>query len=67
MFLKSLKLNLCMSAAFIIKPEVARIMTVTQCLSSRDPTEKSSISHSYISVSSSDRVDGIHGSTSGGT
>ena len=34
---KSFKLNLCMSTAFIIKPEVAGMMTMTQCLSSRDP------------------------------
>ena len=47
-FPKSLKLNLCMFTIFINKPEVAEITTVTQQLSSRDPTEKSSISHSYI-------------------
>ena len=54
MFLNLLKLNLCMSTAFIIKSEVARTMTMTQCLSSHDPTEKSSISHSYVSMSSSE-------------
>ena len=35
-------------------------MTMTQCLSSGDPTEKSSISHSYVSVSSSEDVDVGH-------
>ena len=47
---KSLKLNLCMSTAFTIKPELAGTMTMTQCLSSTDPSEKSSIFHSYIFV-----------------
>ena len=47
--LKSLKLNLCMFTAFIIKPKMAGTLTMTQCLSSRNPTEKSSISHSYVS------------------
>ena len=42
-----------MSTAFLIKPEVAGTMTMTQCLFSHDPTEKFSISHSYISVLSS--------------
>ena len=50
-----------MSPAFIIKPEVAGTMTMTQCLSSCDTTEKSSISHSYISVSSSEDVDVDYG------
>ena len=56
-----LKLNLCMFTAFIIKPEVAGTTMMTQCLSSRDPTEKSSISHSYIFVSSLEDVDVGHG------
>ena len=43
-----------MSAVFIIKPEVAGMKTMTQCLFSRVPIEKSSISHSYVSVSSSE-------------
>ena len=51
-FLKSLKLNWYMFIVFIIKPEVAG--TMTQCLSTHDPIEKSNISHSYISVSSSE-------------
>ena len=34
---------------------------MTQCLSSRDPTEKSSISHSYVSVSSSEDAGIKHG------
>ena len=48
-----------MSTVFIIKPEVAGTMTMkmTQCLSSRNPTEKSGISHSYVSVSSLEDVD----------
>ena len=50
-----------MSTTFKIKLEVARMMTMAQCLSSRDPTEKSSISHSYVSVSSSEDVDVGHG------
>ena len=50
-----------MFTVFIIKPEVAGMMTMTQCLSSHDPTKKSSISHSYISVSSSEDVDVGHG------
>ena len=60
-FQKSLKLNLYLFTAFIIKPEVVRTMTMTQCLSSHDPTEKSSISHSYVSMSSSEDVDVGHG------
>ena len=60
-FQKLLKLNLYLSTVFIIKPEVARTMTMTQCLSSRDPTEKSSISHFYVSVSSSEDVDVRYG------
>ena len=60
--MKLLKLNLYLSTAFIIKPEVAGTMTMTRCLSSRDPTEKFSISHSYVSVSSSEDVDvGLRG------
>ena len=55
-FQKLLKLNLYLSTVFIIKPEVAGMMTMTQCLSSRNPTEKSSISHSYVSVSSLEDV-----------
>ena len=51
-----------MSTIFIIKPEVAGTMTMTQCLSSHDPTEKSSISHSYVSVSSSEDAGVGHGS-----
>ena len=43
-----------MSTIFIIKPKVAGTMTMTQCLSSRDPAEKFSISHSYVFVSSSE-------------
>ena len=53
-FLKSLKLNLCMSTTFIIKPEVAGTMTIPQSLLSHDPTKKYSISHSYIFMSSSE-------------
>ena len=34
---------------------------MTQCLSTRDPIEKSSISHSYVSVLSSEDVDVGHG------
>ena len=37
---------------FYNKTEVAGTTTMTQCLSSRDPTEKSSISNSYIFLSS---------------
>ena len=55
-----LKLNLCMITIFIIKPEVAGMMTITQCLSSHDPTEKSSISHFYVFVSSSEDADVGH-------
>ena len=40
-----------MSIVFIIKPEVAGTTTMTYCLSSRDPTEKYSISHSYVFMS----------------
>ena len=36
-------------------------MTMTQCLSSRDPTEKFSIFHSYISMSSSEDAGVGHG------
>ena len=61
MFSKFLKLNLCMSTIFIIKPKVARAMMMTQWLSSRDPTEKSYISHSYISVSFSEDDSVEHG------
>ena len=43
-----------MFTIFIIKLEVAEMMTMTQCLSSRDSTEKFSISHSYVSMSSSE-------------
>ena len=43
-----------MSTVFIIKPKVAGMMTMTQCLSSCDPTDKSSISHSYVFMSSSE-------------
>ena len=50
-----------MFTVFIIKPEVAGMMTMTQCLSSHDPIEKSSISHSYISVSSSEAASVGHG------
>ena len=50
-----------MITVFIIKPEVAGTMTVTQCLSSRDPTKKSSIFHSYVSVLSSEDVGVGHG------
>ena len=46
MFSKFLKLNLCMSTIFIIKPEVVGTMRMTQYLSSHNPTEKSCISHS---------------------
>ena len=46
---------------FIIKPEVAETTTMAQCLSSRDPTTKSSISHSYVSVSSSKDAGVEHG------
>ena len=53
-FQELLQLNLCMFTIFIIKPEVAGTMTITQCLSSRDPIEKLSIYHSYASVSSSE-------------
>ena len=51
----------------IIKPEVAGTMMMTQQWSSQDAIEKSCISHFYVFVSSSDGVDGIHGSTSSGT
>ena len=61
MFSKFLKLNLCMSTVFIIKPEVVRTMTMTQWLSSRDPTEKSCIPHSYVFVSSLEDADIGHG------
>ena len=57
---KLLKLNLCVSTAFIIKPEVVGMMMMAQCLSSRNPTEKYSISHSYVSVSSSEDADVGH-------
>ena len=50
-----------MPIIFINKPEVARTMMMTLYLSSHDPTEKSSISHSYIFVSSSDDVNVGHG------
>ena len=50
-----------MSIVFIIKPEVAGTTTMTQCLSSRDPTEKSSISHSYVSVLSLEDAGVGHG------
>ena len=50
-----------MSTAFIIKPKVAGMMKITQCLSSRDPTEQSSISHSYVSMSSSEDAGVGHG------
>ena len=43
-----------MFTIFIIKFEVAGTMMMTQCLSSCDPIEKSSIFHSYVSVSSSE-------------
>ena len=43
-----------MSTVFIIKPKVAGMMTMTQCLSSCDPTDKSSISHSYVFMSYSE-------------
>ena len=39
---------------FYNKTKVAGTTTMTQCLSSRDPTEKSGISYSYIFVSSSE-------------
>ena len=50
-----------MFIVFIIKLEVAETMTMTQCLFSHDPIEKSSISHSYISVSSSEDAGVRHG------
>ena len=60
-FQKLLKLNLYLSTVFANKPEVAGMMTMTLYLSSHDPTEKSSISHSYVSVLSSKDVDVGHG------
>ena len=39
---------------FINKTEVDGTTTMAQYFSSRDPTEKSIISHSYISMSSSE-------------
>ena len=50
-----------MPTTFITKPEVAGTMTTTQCLSSRNPTEKSSISHPYIFVSSLEDAGVEHG------
>ena len=51
-----------MSAVSITKPEVAGTMMMTWCLSSRDPTEKFSISHSYVFVLSSEDASIRHGS-----
>ena len=61
MFFKTLKWNLCIFTIFIIKPEVAEMMTMTHQLSSSDPTEKSYISHSHVSVSSSEDAIKQHG------
>ena len=54
MFSRTIKIELMHVHWFYNKTEVAGTTTMTQCLSSRDPTEKSGISHSYISVSSSE-------------
>ena len=50
-----------MFTIFINKTEVAGMTTMTQYLSSGDPIEKSSISHSYISMLSSEDVGVRHG------
>ena len=61
MFSKIIKIELIYVHRFYNKIEVAGTMTMIQCLSNRDPTEKSSISHSYVSVPSSEDVDVGHG------
>ena len=50
-----------MFTVFIIKLEVVGTMTMTHCLSNRDPTKKSSISHSHISMLSSEDAGVKHG------
>ena len=59
-FQKLLKIELIYVHYFYNKTKVTGTIMMTQCLSSRDPTEKSSISYSYVSMSSSENADVRH-------
>ena len=61
MFSRTIKIEPMHVHYFYNKTEVARMTMMTQCLSSRDPTEKPCISHSYVSMSSSEDVGVGHG------
>ena len=54
MFSRTIKIEPMHVHCFYNITEVARMTTMTQYLSSRDPTEKSSISHFYVSMLSSE-------------
>ena len=58
MFFKTLKIEFMHVHLFIIKLEVAEMTIMTLKLSSPNPTEKSCISHSRVSMSSSEDAAG---------